>query len=79
MQLHFGCIFKATVEYATGVRWALGNLVQLDNDNGHCILYDLGGEKHNPGHDPHSNGHGHVWIYAQLCNIERAMNGPDDY
>jgi hypothetical protein len=40
-------------------------------------LCDLGGDKKNPGHHAHGNGHGHVRVYAQLRHIKRTMHGPD--
>jgi hypothetical protein len=39
-------------------------------------LHDLGGEKHILDRDPHGNGHGHVWVYARLCHIKRALQEP---
>ena len=73
MRGHFGCIFKGTEEYTTGVWWTFYMRILGTYQ---WPLCDLGGEKKNPGHPAHGNGHGHVRVYARLRHIEGAMHGP---
>ena len=42
MRGHFGCIFKGTEEYTTGVWWAFYMRIMCTKQ---CPLCDLGGEK----------------------------------
>ena len=54
-----------------------GDILAVSSQPLQIAQRDLGGGKKKPGHYAHGNGHGHVWVYARLRHIKRAMHGPD--